>query len=224
MNAVPEGMAPQAPPEVARIAADPDVQAALSAYADLLAGPGVERGLLGPREVPRLWDRHLLNCAVVTPLVVERAHVIDVGSGAGLPGIVWAIVRPDITLTCLESLQRRATYLEEVVDALGLTGRVDIVRARAEDVARGKAATGSLRGDVVTARAVAPLEKLAGWTVPLLKPGGELLALKGQSASDEVDAARSLLERLGIVEIDIIQCGDGIVDPPTTVVRARKAR
>ena len=224
MNAVPEDMAPQAPPEVARIATDPQVQAVLAAYANFLAGPGVERGLLGPREVPRLWDRHLLNCAVVTPLVAEGAHVIDVGSGAGLPGIVWAIVRPDISLTCLESLQRRATYLEEVVEALGLTDRVDIVRARAEDVARGKATTGSLRGDVVTARAVAPLEKLAGWTVPLLKPGGELLALKGQSAADEVDAARNLLERLGIVQIEIIQCGEGVVDPPTTVVRARKAR
>ena len=205
------------------MAPDSATQALLATYADLLAGPGVERGLLGPREVPRLWDRHLLNCAVVTPLVAPGAHVIDVGSGAGLPGIVWAIVRPDITLTCLESLQRRATYLEEVVATLGLNGRVSIVRARAEDVVRGKADTGSLRGDVVTARAVAPLDKLASWTVPLVRPGGELLALKGQSAAEEVESARGLLERLGIEEIEIIACGAGVVDPPTTVVRARKA-
>ena len=215
--------APAPPPEIVEVAPNPTAQAQLSTYAALLAGAGVERGLLGPREVPRLWDRHLLNCAVVTPLVPPGAHVIDVGSGAGLPGIVWAIVRPDITLVCLESLQRRATYLEEVVTELGLDGRVEIVRARAEDVVRGKAQTGSLRGDVVTARAVAPLDKLAGWTVPLVKPGGELLALKGQSATEEVEAARGLLERLGIDEIEIIACGAGVVDPPTTVVRARKA-
>lgn len=215
--------APAPPPEIVEVAPDPAAQALLATYADLLAGPGVERGLLGPREVPRLWDRHLLNCAVVTPLVAPGAHVIDVGSGAGLPGIVWAIVRPDITLTCLESLQRRATYLEEVVSTLGLNSRVSIVRARAEDVVRGKADTGSLRGDVVTARAVAPLDKLASWTVPLVQPGGELLALKGQSAAEEVESARRLLERLGIEEIEIIACGAGVVDPPTTVVRARKA-
>lgn len=215
--------APAPPPEIVEVAPDPAAQALLATYADLLAGPGVERGLLGPREVPRLWDRHLLNCAVVTPLVAPGAHVIDVGSGAGLPGIVWAIVRPDITLTCLESLQRRATYLEEVVATLGLNSRVSIVRARAEDVVRGKADTGSLRGDVVTARAVAPLDKLASWTVPLVQPGGELLALKGQSAAEEVESARRLLERLGIEEIEIIACGAGVVDPPTTVVRARKA-
>ena len=215
--------APAPPPEIVEVAPDPAAQALLATYADLLAGPGVERGLLGPREVPRLWDRHLLNCAVVTPLVAPGAHVIDVGSGAGLPGIVWAIVRPDITLTCLESLQRRATYLEEVVATLGLNSRVIIVRARAEDVVRGKADTGSLRGDVVTARAVAPLDKLASWTVPLVQPGGELLALKGQSAAEEVESARRLLERLGIEEIEIIACGAGVVDPPTTVVRARKA-
>lgn len=215
--------APAPPPEIVEVAASPIAQAQLSTYAALLAGAGVERGLLGPREVPRLWDRHLLNCAVVTPLVAPGAHVIDVGSGAGLPGIVWAIVRPDITLICLESLQRRATYLEEVVAELGLADRVSIVRARAEDVVRGKADTGTLRADVVTARAVAPLDKLAAWTVPLVKPGGELLAMKGQSAAEEVEAARGLLERLGIDEIEIIACGAGVVDPPTTVVRARKA-
>lgn len=217
------GELPPAPAEVALVAGDDLARERLQSYAEFLAGAGVERGLLGPREVPRLWDRHLLNCAVVAPLVPQGAHVIDVGSGAGLPGLVWAIVRPDITLTCLESLQRRATYLDEAIAALGLGDRVAVVRARAEDVARGRAIEGSLRADVVTARAVAALDKLAGWTVPLLTPGGELLAVKGQSATEEVESARAILDRLGIKSIEILLCGVGIVDPPTTVVRARKA-
>jgi len=217
------GELPPAPAEVALVAGDDLARERLQSYAEFLAGAGVERGLLGPREVPRLWDRHLLNCAVVAPLVPQGAHVIDVGSGAGLPGLVWAIVRPDITLTCLESLQRRATYLDEAIAALGLGDRVAVVRARAEDVARGRAIEGSLRADVVTARAVAALDKLAGWTVPLLTPGGELLAVKGQSATEEVESARAIMDRLGIKSIEILLCGVGIVDPPTTVVRARKA-
>ena len=202
---------------------DVAAQASLARYAELLATAGVERGFIGPREVPRLWDRHLLNCAVAVPLVPESADVIDVGSGAGLPGIVWAIVRSDITVTCLEPLQRRATFLEEAVTELGLTGRVQVVRARAEDIVRGRGPVTSLRARVVTARAVAPLERLAGWTVPLVQPGGELLALKGRSAAEEIEASRSVLERLGIVEVAIVECGEGLVDPATTVVRAVKA-
>ena len=202
---------------------DVAAQASLTRYAELLATAGVERGLIGPREVPRLWDRHLLNCAVAVPLVPESADVIDVGSGAGLPGIVWAIVRSDITVTCLEPLQRRATFLEEAVTELGLTGRVQVVRARAEDIVRGRGPVTSLRARVVTARAVAPLERLAGWTVPLVQPGGELLALKGRSAAEEVEASRSVLDRLGIVTVDIVECGEGVVDPATIVVRAVKA-
>ena len=202
---------------------DVAAQASLTRYAELLATAGVERGLIGPREVPRLWDRHLLNCAVAVPLVPEDADVIDVGSGAGLPGIVWAIVRSDITVTCLEPLQRRATFLEEAITELGLTGRVQVVRARAEDIVRGRGPVTSLRARVVTARAVAPLERLAGWTVPLVQPGGELLALKGRSAAEEVEASRGVLERLGIVSVDIVECGEGVVDPATIVVRAVKA-
>ena len=202
---------------------DVAVQDSLARYAELLATAGVERGLIGPREVPRLWDRHLLNCAVAVPLVPEGADVIDVGSGAGLPGIVWAIVRADITVTCLEPLQRRATFLEEVVSDLGLTGRAHVVRARAEDIVRGRGPVTSLRARVVTARAVAPLERLAGWTVPLVQPGGELLALKGRSAAGEVEASRAGLERLGIVAVEIVECGERVVDPVTTVVRAVKA-
>ena len=203
--------------------ADVAAETSLARYAELLATAGVERGLIGPREVPRLWDRHLLNCAVAVPLVPENADVIDVGSGAGLPGIVWAIVRSDITVTCLEPLQRRATFLEEAVTELGLAGRVQVVRARAEDIVRGRGPVTSLRARVVTARAVAPLERLAGWTVPLVQPGGELLALKGRSAAEEVEASRSVLERLGIVEVDIVEVGEGVVDPATIVVRAIKA-
>ena len=195
----------------------------LVAYSRMLATAGVERGLIGPREVPRLWDRHLLNCAVAVPLVPSGADVVDVGSGAGLPGIVWAIVRPDLSVTCLEPLQRRATFLEEVVDELGLTGRVQVVRARAEDIVRGRGPVTSLRARVVTARAVAPLERLAGWTVPLVHPGGELLALKGRSAAEEVEASRATLERLGVVSVEIVECGAGVVEPLTTVVRAIKA-
>jgi len=198
-------------------------QQSLARYAELLSTAGVERGLIGPREVPRLWDRHLLNCAVAVPLVPEGASVIDVGSGAGLPGIVWGIVRPDITVTCLEPLQRRATFLEEAVTELGLVGRVQVVRARAEDIVRGRGPVTSLRARIVTARAVAPLDRLAGWTVPLVQPGGELLALKGRSASEEVEASRTVLEKLGVVSVEIVECGEGVVEPPTTVVRAVKA-
>lgn len=198
-------------------AGDLQAREALIEYAGLLAGPGVDRGLIGPREVPRIWTRHLLNCAVAADLVPEGASVVDVGSGAGLPGLVWAIVRPDLTVTCVEPLLRRATFLEECVDQLGLGERVTIVRARAEEVPR----SGSgLRGDVVTARAVAPLERLASWAMPLVAPGGQLLALKGRTAPEEVESARATLQRLGVREVDIVECGQGIVDPPTTVVRA----
>ena len=198
-------------------------QQSLARYAELLSTAGVERGLIGPREVPRLWDRHLLNCAVAVPLIPEGASVIDVGSGAGLPGIVWGIVRPDIAVTCLEPLQRRATFLEEAVTELGLVGRIQVVRARAEDIVRGRGPVTSLRARIVTARAVAPLDRLAGWTVPLVQPGGELLALKGRSASEEVEASRTVLEKLGIVSVEIVECGEGVVEPPTTVVQATKA-
>lgn len=215
---------PEAPEIAARIVPDTRARESLAAYGEFLAGPGVERGLIGPREVPRLWDRHLLNCAVAAELVPGGAQVIDVGSGAGLPGVVWAIVRPDLHVTCLEPLQRRTTFLEEIVDELGLLNRIRVVRARAEDVVRGRGPVTSLRAGVVTARAVAALDKLAGWTVPLLEPGGVLLALKGRSAPEEVEAARDTLSKLGVDEVDIVECGVGEIEPPTTVVRAWRAR
>ena len=214
---------PAPPSALADVVPDATQRERMVRYAALLSSAGVERGLIGPREVPRLWDRHLLNCAVAVPLVPADADVIDVGSGVGLPGIVWAIARSDLRVTCLEPLQRRATFLEEVVTELDLTDRVHVVRARAEDIVRGRGPVTSLRAQVVTARAVAPLERLAGWTVPLVQPGGELLALKGRSAAEEVQASATVLERLGIVSIEVVECGLGVVDPPTTVVRAVKS-
>lgn len=184
-------------------------------YAELLAGPGVERGLIGPREVDRLWERHLLNCAVVGQLIPFGAAVLDVGSGAGLPGVPLALARPDLTVTLLEPMARRVTFLTEVVAALGLTG-VQVVRGRAEDPAVRRSLG---RFAVVTARAVAPLERLLGWCVPWLAPGGTLLALKGANAAAELATAGPLVRSLGLTDAAVVTCGVGVVDPPTTVVR-----
>ncbi|MET7506753.1 16S rRNA (guanine(527)-N(7))-methyltransferase RsmG [Streptomyces albidoflavus] len=182
-------------------------------YAELLADAGVRRGLIGPREVPRLWERHLLNCAVLSEAIDEGVSVCDVGSGAGLPGIPLALVRPDLSITLLEPLLRRTTFLTEVVELLGLD-HVTVVRGRAEEV------LGKLPPvHVVTARAVAPLERLAGWGVPLLRPYGEMLALKGDTAEEEVKAASAALSKLGAVSTSVVQVGEGIVDPLSTVVR-----
>jgi 16S rRNA (guanine527-N7)-methyltransferase len=201
---------PPAPPAAATVFGSR--LAAATAYAGLLAGDGVIRGLLGPREVPRLWDRHLLNCAVTAELLAPGATVTDVGSGAGLPGIPLALARPDLRIELLEPLQRRVVFLREVVAALGLDN-VEVVRGRAEEVHRADGV------DVVTARAVAPLSRLAGWCLPLLRPGGSLIALKGSQAPAELDAAAADLRRLGAVAWEVVTCGLGLVDPPTTVVR-----
>lgn len=191
----------------------------LTRFEALLADSGVTRGLIGPREVDRLWERHLLNCAVVADpaagLVADGVRVADVGSGAGLPGLVWAIARPDIQVALVEPLLRRATFLSEAVVMLGLAPRVEVVRERAEDTAR--------RADwrpvqVVTARAVAPLDRLIGWTVPLLVPGGRLVALKGASAQEEVVAAHEAATAAGLDDMSVVRCGAGVVAPPTTVV------
>jgi 16S rRNA (guanine527-N7)-methyltransferase len=185
----------------------------LTAYAQLLATAGVERGLIGPREVPRLWDRHILNSAVLGELVPDGVLVIDVGSGAGLPGLPLAIVRPDLHIVLLEPLLRRATFLAEAVQALGLSGTVTVDRGRAEERVKIYAS------DVVTARAVAPLDRLAGWCLPLVKTGGALLALKGSQAADEIATGRKTITSLGGAEPEILTCGAGVVDPLTTVVR-----
>lgn len=182
-------------------------------YAELLAEAGVQRGLIGPREVPRLWERHLLNCAVLSEVVPEGVTVCDVGSGAGLPGIPLALVRDDLKITLLEPLLRRTNFLTEVVELLGLD-HVTVVRGRAEEV------MGRIPPvHVVTARAVAPLDRLAAWGIPLLRPYGEMLALKGDTAEEELKSASSALSKLGAVETSILHVGEGIVDPPSTVVR-----
>ncbi|MFC6239706.1 16S rRNA (guanine(527)-N(7))-methyltransferase RsmG [Longivirga aurantiaca] len=189
----------------------PAAAAGLAAYADLLAGDGVVRGLIGPRETARLWSRHVANCAVLEELVPQGSSVADVGSGAGLPGLPLALVRPDLSVVLVEPLLRRATFLSEAVEALGLAGRVEVLRGRAEDV--------SLSVDVVTARAVAPLDRLAGWTLPHARAGGVLLALKGEGAAEEVAASLVALEKVGGGNAEVLTCGAGVVDPPTTVVR-----
>jgi 16S rRNA (guanine527-N7)-methyltransferase len=183
----------------------------INRYVDLLASRGIERGLIGPRETPRLWDRHILNCAVVTPRIPSGATVADVGSGAGLPGLVWAIARPDLQVTLIEPLLRRATFLTEMVDELGLTN-ARVVRARAEEVAEDF--------DVVTARAVADLGKLTEWCLPLVRPGGVLLALKGESASAEVAMWTESMRRDGAMDIVVASYGD--IERPTTVVEVSR--
>ncbi|WP_329456885.1 16S rRNA (guanine(527)-N(7))-methyltransferase RsmG [Streptomyces sp. NBC_01497] len=182
-------------------------------YAELLADVGVKRGLIGPREVPRLWERHLLNCAVLSEVVPDGVMVCDVGSGAGLPGIPLALVRRDLKITLLEPLLRRTNFLQEVVELLGLD-HVTVARGRAEEV------LGKVQPvHVVTARAVAPLDRLAGWGVPLLRPYGEMLALKGETAEDELKSARAALGKLGVVDTSILKVGEGVVEPLATVVR-----
>jgi len=160
---------------------------AIKQYVDILSSRGVEWGLLGPREGDRLWDRHVLNSIALSPLLPEGSTVVDVGSGAGLPGLPLALLRPDLTVTLLESLLRRTEFLQLAIDELGLGDRVRVVRARAEEH-RG-------RYDVVTARAVAPLERLVGWCSCLIAPGGFMVALKGASASAELAAAAGTLRR-----------------------------
>ena len=178
-----------------------------SAYAQLLATDGVVKGLIGPREVPRLWDRHIMNSAVVVPRVPQGASVADIGTGAGLPGVVWAIARPDLQVTLVEPLLRRTVFLDQVVDELGLDN-VTVLRSRAEDAPE--------TYDVVTARAVAALDKLARWCMPLVKPGGVLLAMKGRSAAEEVQVASPTLHRLGATSIVVATYENG--ETPTTVV------
>ncbi|MEU6505841.1 MULTISPECIES: 16S rRNA (guanine(527)-N(7))-methyltransferase RsmG [unclassified Streptomyces] len=202
---------PPAPEEAREVFGDRFADAVR--YAELLAEAGVQRGLIGPREVPRLWERHILNCAVLSEAVPEGVTVCDVGSGAGLPGIPLALVREDLNITLLEPLLRRTNFLTEVVELLGLD-HVTVVRGRAEEV------LGTLPPvHVVTARAVAPLDRLAAWGIPLLRPYGEMLALKGDTAEEELKAAATALSKLGAVETSILQVGEGIVEPLSTVVR-----
>jgi 16S rRNA (guanine527-N7)-methyltransferase len=194
----------------------PDAVDLLMRFAQLLAGPGTVRGLLGPREVPRIWDRHLLNCVALTELLPAGIRVVDIGSGAGLPGLAIACVRPDLSVDLVESLLRRTEFLTEAVAELGLAARVRVIRGRAEDAAVA-AQAGS--APVVTARAVAPLDRLVRWAFPLLQPGGSLLAVKGESAATELNTYRSMLRRSRAELAGVMECGVGLVDPPTRVVK-----
>jgi 16S rRNA (guanine527-N7)-methyltransferase len=181
-------------------------------YAAILASDGVTRGLIGPRETTRLWDRHLLNCAVVAELVPPDGELVDIGSGAGLPGIVLAMLRPGLHVVLLEPLLRRSEFLTECVAELGLDN-AEVRRARAEDAAD------TLRADIVTARAVAPLGRLVELAAGVAKPGGTILAIKGQGAVGEISAARPVLRRLGTRSAEVLRAGHGRVEPATTVVR-----
>nr|WP_237774638.1 16S rRNA (guanine(527)-N(7))-methyltransferase RsmG [Actinosynnema sp. ALI-1.44] len=187
-------------------------------FVELLTVHGVERGLIGPREVDRLWDRHLLNSVAIAECVPDGATVVDVGSGAGFPGIPLAIARPDLDIVLLEPMARRVAWLEEVAAKLDLD--VTVVRGRAEE--KEVRRTWANR-DVVTARAVAPMGKLAGWCLPLLRSGGRLVALKGSSAAEEIERDRAEIARAGGVDPEVRTCGGGFLDEPTTVVVVRRA-
>ena len=181
-------------------------------YVQHLATSGIERGLIGPREVPRLWGRHVLNCAVVQELIEQGATVADVGSGAGLPGLCLAIARPDLSLTLIEPLERRVIWLTEVVEDLGLEN-VDIMRSRAEQ------AVGYVEADYVTARAVSALVGLLDITLPILRGTGQLLALKGRTATEEITKAKKKLNKYGARKTEILLAGENLLEEPTTVVR-----
>lgn len=181
-------------------------------YAELLAREGVLRGLIGPREVPRLWERHLINCALLGQAIEPGLDVCDIGSGAGLPGLVLSVARPDLRVTLVEPLLRRTTFLDEAVEELGLSN-VEVVRARAEEL------HGSREFSVVTSRAVAPLERLLGWSMPLVRQGGELVVMKGSSVREEIAAAEKALRKHGAGRVSVEEYGAGLVERPTIVLR-----
>jgi len=186
------------------------------AYVASLASDGVLRGLIGPRESGRLWTRHILNSAVVGSLLSGGCRVVDIGSGAGLPGIPLAISRPDCQFELVEPLDRRATYLREIVETLEL-GNCRVIRGRADEVILQCGGA-----DIVTSRAVAPLAKLAAWSAPLLRTGGELMALKGSSAGEEIQRDRAAVSATGLVNLVVVSAGSGLVDPVTSIIKGTK--
>ena len=188
-------------------------------FADLLAGEATVRGLIGPREVPRLWERHLLNCAVITDLMPPDSTVCDVGSGAGLPGIALAIRRPDLKVTLVEPLLRRTTFLDLAVSTMGLSN-VTVRRGRAEEL-QNESEAGQVF-DVVTSRAVAPMDRLAGWSLPLVREGGLFLAMKGSSVAKELESAAQQIRRLGGTDAQVRSVGAEWLDPPVIVARIVK--
>ncbi|WP_125133242.1 16S rRNA (guanine(527)-N(7))-methyltransferase RsmG [Microbacterium sp. 10M-3C3] len=201
-------------PDVARVVFGDRLDLARR-FTTALAEHGEERGLIGPQELPRLWTRHILNSAVAAPLF--RGRVGDVGSGAGLPGLVLAIARPDVSWVLIEPMERRTTWLLEQVDSLRLDN-VEIVRSRGEEW------DGAGTLDAVTARAVSALRTLIPITAPLVKDGGEVILLKGVNAQNEIEAARKQIRRFGLVDVRVEMLGEHVVDEPTRVVRARVSR
>lgn len=177
-----------------------------------LVDQGEQRGLIGPLELPRLWTRHILNSAIAAPLFSGR--VADIGSGAGLPGIVLAIARPDVEFTLIEPMERRVVWLDEQVSALGLTN-VEVVRARAEEVPQPQGF------DAVTARAVSALRTLIPLTAPLVRDGGELVLLKGMNVGNEIDAAQKQIKKFRLSDVRVEVLGEGVLPESTRVLRAR---
>jgi 16S rRNA (guanine527-N7)-methyltransferase len=200
----------EAEPESAKAIFGPQIEKA-RAFAQKLANDSDDLGLLGPRELDKLWSRHILNSAVVAETVKAGDLVADVGSGAGLPGIPMAIALPEAHFVLIEPMERRSTWMLEVIQELGLAN-VEVRRARAEEVL-------DLKFDIVTARAVAALDKLLRLTVPLLKLGGSLIALKGSKAAEEIEAAKKLQKKLGIASFEIQICGEKFLAEPTSVVK-----
>lgn len=183
-------------------------------YHELLATDGSTRGFIGPREVPRLWERHILNCAVAEEAIPAGAKVADIGSGAGLPGIPLAIKRPDLNITLIEPLLKRSVFLQEVVDKLGLSN-VTVFRGRAEEKTV-RAEVGLV--DVVTSRAVAPLGRLSGWSLPLVRKGGKMIALKGSSVAEELERDQKEIKKAGGGLAEIRLVGEGVAEEPTTLI------
>jgi len=202
----------EAEPAVAAVLFGDRIDAARS-YTNSLARHGEELGLVGPQEYPRLWTRHVVNSALLAPLLRASGQVGDIGSGAGLPGIPLAIARPDVRFTLIEPMERRTDWLQRQVDELGLEN-VEVVRARAEDVHE------RFAFDQLTARAVSAFSKLVPLTVPLLKDGGELVLLKGRSAEAEIEKAAKVIRRFHLVDVRVEELGEGLDTEPTRVIRA----
>ena len=215
----PDGSELAAPPATAVTVFGDGIDSAVT-FARLLATDGVIRGLIGPREVDRLWDRHLVNSAVLSDLLPADARVVDVGSGAGLPGIPLALRRPDLRVDLVEPMLRRTEFLTEAVTVLGLAERVRVVRGRAEDREVSELVGGS---EWVVARAVAPLDRLVRWCLPLLAPGGHLLALKGARAADEIAEHQRSITRLGGEVLPLQSVGERYGSEPTWVVDVRRS-